>query len=121
MKNVAYKTMQNNPNVPNGFIIDHFETDEDVVEGYSVVSKDVFSQLLLNNVELMRGHEDNKGVVSADPNLPSVPVRPNEHAEPASVNMMTERNKAIQQNQDDLALFQQFMAWKKTQGSGSGS
>jgi hypothetical protein len=122
MKNVAYKTIQNNPNFPDGFIIDHFETDDDVVEGFVVVNKEVFSQLLLNNITLMRAYERNtKGIVEAHPNNPPRPIIANDKAEPASINVITERNKAIQQNQADVELFKQFLAWKSSQDSGSGS
>ena len=121
MKNVAYKTMQNNPNLPNGFIIDHFETDDDVVPGYIVVDKNSFTQILENNVTLMRMHETNKGIMVADPSQPPHPVRPNEQAEPADVNMLTARQKTMAQNQADMDLFKQFMALKASQGSDSGS
>lgn len=127
MKNVAYKTMQNNPNIPDGFIIDHFETDQDVVEGYKVVSKATFDQLLMNNVDLMRAHENKKNVTSAHPNLPPVPQKSNNAAEPADPSIVAkikkdiaDRAAAIKQDQEDAALFQQFLEWKRSQqGSGS--
>jgi hypothetical protein len=126
MKNVAYKTMQNNPNIPDGFIVEHFDTDEDAVEGYTVVSVEMFSQLLMNNVTLMRAHEKSvKGIEPAHPNNPPRPVIPNEKAEPADMNIIAARQKemqqAVEQNKADTELFKQFMAWKKSQESGSGS
>ena len=116
--------MQNNPNIPNGFIIDHFETDDDVVPEYIVVDKDVFSQLLLNNVAIMRQHEkDVKGIVAADPSSPPRPQRQNHEAEPADMNIIAARQKEMEQiaekNQADVELFKQFMAWKASQGSNS--
>lgn len=126
MTKIAYKTNTTNPNLPNGFIIDHFETDQDMVEGYIVVDKAIFSQLLANNIPLMREHETNKGITSAHPNLPPVPRKPNEAAEPVDHATMTQikkeiedRKKAAQQDQADAALFQQFLEWKRSQGSGS--
>lgn len=122
MKNVAYKTMQNNPNIPDGFIIDHFETDSDVVEGYIVVNKFAFEQLLANNINLIRAFEAKKGTSVAHPNLPPVPVKANSVAEPADPAIIAkikqeieDRKKAEQQNQADAALFQQFLEWKRSQ------
>jgi hypothetical protein len=126
MKNVAYKTISGNPNYPNGFIIEHFETDQDAVEGYVVVDKSIFSQLLANNVAMMRMHESNNGIQSAHPNLPPVPRKPDSAAEPADQVLMAKikqdlenAQKASQPSPEDLALFQQFMEWKKSQNSGS--
>lgn len=126
MKNVAYKTISGNPNLPDGFIIDHFETDQDTVEGYIVVDKNVFTQLLANNVVLMRAHEANKGVVSVHPHSPPPPRKPDSAAEPADPEIMAkikqdieDRKKALQQDRADAALFQQFLEWKRTQSSGS--
>jgi hypothetical protein len=127
MKNVAYKTIQNNPNMPNGFIVDHFETDEDKVEGYMVVSAASFTQLLANNVTLLRTHEINKGITGADPAQPAHMARPNEHAEPVDPTLKAQQQaaaeaaaKAQQQKQDEnSALFQEFLAWRNAQNSGS--
>lgn len=127
MKNIAYKTISGNPNLPNGFITEHFETDQDVLEGYTVVNKAAFDQLLINNVMMMRMHEENKvNVTAAHPNLPPVPRRPDSHAEPTDHATITQikkeiedRKKAAQQDQADEALFKQFLEWKRSQGSGS--
>jgi hypothetical protein len=126
MKNVAYKTMKNNPNIPDGFIVDHYETDDDTVEGYIVVAKEMFSQLLLNNVTLMRAHETSaKGIEPAHPNNPPRPVIANDKAIPADMNIVVARQKEMQQavekNKADVELFKQFMAWKASQDTGSGS
>jgi hypothetical protein len=123
MKNVAYKTIQNNPNLPNGFIIDHFETDDDTVPGYTVVDKNVFSQILANNVTIMRMHETSKGIKAADPNQPTNPPRPNNEAQPVDQALMAEKKKEIAQKAaavaENAALFKQFLAWKASQGSDS--
>jgi hypothetical protein len=119
MTNVAYKVNTTNPNLPNGFIIDHFETDQSTVPGYLVVDSATFSTLLKNNVTLMRIHETNKGVNAAPHDAPPHYQRPASEAEPASNDMMAQKQQAIQQSQADAALFAQFMAWKNAQGSGS--
>lgn len=123
MKNVAYKTIQNNPNLPNGFIVDHFETDEDKVEGYVVVSKDSFSQLLANNVSLMRTHETNKGISAADPVQPAHRARPNEHAEPVDPTLKAQQlaaeHAAQQKSSENRVLFEEFLAWKNAKSVGS--
>lgn len=121
MKKIAYKmnTESDNPNLPNGFIIDHFETDENIVEGYIVVDKQIFSQLFQNNVNLMRSHESKVGIVGAHPELPEFPRRSNREAEPVDQSLMTERKRlaeeAMNKEKQDLELFQQFLAWKKSQ------
>jgi len=119
MKNIAYKTSQNNPNLPNGFITEHFETDEEAVEGYTVVDKNIFSQLLENNVNLFRGHEVNRGIIGIDPSIPEPALRPADHAEPADTKIMEDINKVRQENKADAQMFQQFLEWKRTQSSNS--
>lgn len=123
MKNVAYKTMQNNPNVPNGFIVDHFETDEDKVEGYTVVPLSVFSQLLANNVTLLRQHESNKGIMGADPAQPGHLAKTNDQAVPVDPAMKAAQQAAEQAAQqksaEHAALFEEFLAWRNAKNSGS--
>ena len=72
MSNIAYKTAQNDPNLPDGFITEHFETDQESLPGYNIVTLDVFNQLFQNNIPLMRAKEKSNGIVTADPN--SVPA-----------------------------------------------
>lgn len=126
MKNIAYKTSQGNPNLPNGFITDHFETDEDAIEGYTVVDKNVFSQLLQNNVMLMRSHETSQNIKGAGPGTPPFPRIPNRLAEPTDHSIIEARKKEVeeakkksQQETADAELFKQFLAWKKSQSDGS--
>lgn len=122
MTKIAYKINTTNPNLPHGFVVDHFETDQDTVEGYAVTNKDSFDQLLKNNVTLMRMHEVNNGISGAHPYQPAHPQRPNHEAEPADTNIITARQKAIeehqktmQQDKEDAKLFQEFLAWKRSQ------
>jgi len=63
MKNVAYKTAKDIPSLPDGFIIEHFETNKDSEEGYFVVSKASFNQLIANNAVLVKQQDEAKGVV----------------------------------------------------------
>lgn len=115
MKNVAYKVNTTNPNIPNGFITDHFETDQDIVEGYLVVDQTTFQALIQNNVELLRKHEVNAGVQDVTFGIPVHTRRPAEEAQPVSAEIMAERKKAIEQNLSDAKLFQEFLSWKKSQ------
>lgn len=127
MTNVAYKLNSDNPNLPIGFITDSFETEESAVEGYHVCSKEVFSTLLAGNVDLMRSFENRViGIKEAHPNLPEFPRRSNQGAEPVDQVLMAEKKKQIEdamkaqaQNQADAELFQQFLAWKRSQEPGS--
>ena len=121
MKNVAYKTNQTNPNLPAGFIIEHFETDEDSVEGYLVIRKEAFSQMMLNNVSLMRGHESKTGIQAADPRQPGPLPRPNSDAQPVDQAMMAQKEKQIQQETQDAELFMQFLQWKRSQSGAGGT
>jgi hypothetical protein len=126
MKKIAYKVNQNNPNLPTGFITEHFETDEDAVEGYLVVSKDVFSQMLVNNISLMRTHESTKlGVSGADPRFPGHMQRPNHEAEQIDASLMAAKKKEMEEklkkNKENMELFAQFLEWKKSQDGGEGN
>lgn len=119
MSKIAYKINTDNPNLPTGFITDHFETTEQIVEGYIVVDKSVFSQLFENNINLMRAHENVGGIRGAHPELPEFPRRANREAEPVDQSLMAERKRlaeeAAAKERQDLQLFQQFLEWKKSQ------
>lgn len=121
MKNIAYKTIENNPNFPNGFIIEHFETDEEVLEGYNIVDKTVFSQLLLQNVNMMRAFESQNNITGAHPNVGPVPLTPNNMAQPVDTAIMAAKKKEIEDikkaKDEERELFKQFLAWKKSQES----
>ncbi len=119
MTKVAYRVNTTNPNLPNGFIMDHFETDQDAVAGYTVVDASVFEKLLQNNVQLLRQHEVNKGVQPAPHDAPPHYQRPASEAEPVDNVIMEQRKAEIAQNTADMTLFKQFMEWKRSQGSGS--
>lgn len=122
MTKVAYKVNTTNPNLPNGFVIDHFETEQDQVEGYLVVDKDVFQRLLLNNVTTLRQHEMTQGIVGG-PGTPLATLRPASEAQPIDQALMEQKKKAYEEElakrQADAELFQQFLAWKKSLGDGS--
>lgn len=126
MTNIAYKVNTDNPNLPTGFIVDSFETDESAVEGYHVCSKEVFSTLIANNVALMRAFETRNDIKEAHPNLPEFPRRPNQQAEPVDPTITAQIKKQIEdlqkqqsQSQADAELFQQFLAWKRSQDPNS--
>lgn len=116
MKNVAYKVSKGNPNLPDGFITEHFETDQDVEEGCIIVSNSTFSVLLENNVSLFRSFEASKGIVTADPNATPPPLRPASDAQPINQEIMAQKQAEMQQSIADAELFKQFLAWKKSQG-----
>ena len=108
-KYIAYKTAQNDPNLPSGFITEHFETDKDVVEGYTVVSLEVFNALFANNVTLIRQAEAAKGIVTVHPSTPAPTQRsnnevehvPDDYVPPAPTNP----------DPNNAELFNQFLAW----------
>ncbi len=118
MTKIAYKLNTTNPNLPSDFIIDHFETDQDQIEGYLVAEKDVFQQLLLNNVTSLRKHEAIQ-TPSFGPSAAPLPMRPAHEAEPVDQELMNKKKKALedelQKRQSEAEMFQQFLAWKKSQ------
>ena len=91
-KNIAYKQTQSEINYPNGFVKEFFETDDDLVEGYNVILREDFPKLMENNKKLMTSF---------------VPDMSNKIKEVSNT----------QQPSNDDALFQQFLAWKNSQGS----
>jgi hypothetical protein len=100
-KNIAYKKTQGNNHYPDGTITDIIETDEDALDNYIVVPRDNFPKILEENVKYVSSYDPSKnpkpiisGAVAAPPSPPSNPP-PN----------------------SDEVLFQQFMAWKASQGS----
>lgn len=104
MNYVAYKTAKNDINLPDGFITEHFETDQLSVPGYTVVPLAVFNGLIQNNVALIRSKEKASGIVTADPNSVVAAPRPATDAEgvPSTFTAPTT---------DNAALFSQFLAW----------
>lgn len=81
MKNIAYKVAQGIPNLPDGFVIEHYETNDDTVEGYLVVPKAQFQYILDNNIPLFRAFEAARGIVTGDPNAPPPLRRSNSEAQ----------------------------------------
>lgn len=108
MKYIAYKTAQNDPNLPNGFITDHFETDEEVLDGYQVVTLDVFNTIFQNNVTLVRQAEAQRGVVTIHPNTPVNDPRPASTVEHVPDDYVPPQTQTVEQNAE---LFNQFLAW----------
>src|SRR5258706_2119998 len=91
LKNVAYKVASGIQGLPDGFITESMETDEDVVEGYTVVPHDKISELILKNVSLMQ--EVSKYHVGV----------------PYSTEAPTPRNVVQAQAADE---YQEFLKWK---------
>ncbi len=116
MTNIAYKVSSGNPNLPDGFVLDHFETEESSVEGFIVVNKAVFDTVFANNVNLLKAHEAKKGIVTADLAAPPPPLRPASDAEPISQSVLLQQQKMVEQETKDAALFREFLAWKQSQG-----
>lgn len=119
MTKIAYKVNTTNPNLPQGFIVDHFETEQDMVEGYIIVDQPTFQKLIHNNVALMRQHEVSLGIQGAPQGIPIHPRRDASEAQPVDHAMMEERKKVAEQHAADARLFQEFMAWRKSQSQGS--
>lgn len=98
-KNVAYKVSVGDPNLPDGFITQSMETDEDVVEGFIVVPHDQFPSLVLASANLMKEFaQSHIGV-------------------PHSTGTPTPRNVEQAKAADE---YQEFLKWKNNKGA-SGS
>jgi hypothetical protein len=106
MTYIAYKTAKNDPNLPNGFIIEHFETDKDTLEGYVVVSLEIFNAIFQNNVVLLRAAENNKGVTSQHPNVPLPELKPASDVEHVPSDFAAKVAPAA-----NAELFNQFLTW----------
>lgn len=65
--NIAYKVSQGSQDYPDGFVTESMETDEDVVDGYTVVSNEEFREIMLQNPVLMKKFLEEKS------NIPKVP------------------------------------------------
>jgi len=116
---IAFKTAKNIPNLPNGYVIEHFSTDGQPDGyydgyGYTVVSKEIFETILKSNIDLFRNWEASKGIVTIDSSIP-VPPPPKRVPEPVPPEVRAAREKAIQEEADNQKLFQEFLAWKAAQ------
>lgn len=100
MKNIAYKLTQNDPHYPDGFAKDFIETDQDTLEGYVVAPRSDLHDILLNNKKLVQEHDPAKVLKPAGP------------AEPVTI-------ENTLSNDGDAKLFQEFLAWKASQGNNS--
>lgn len=107
MKYIAYKTAQNDPNLPNGFITEHFETDQETLEGYNVVTLETFNILFQNNVPLMRQAEIAQGIRPVNPN--ATMIRPTNVVELVPDNFVPPAPANPDPN--NAELFSQFLAW----------
>ena len=106
---IAYKTAQNDPGLPNGFITEHFETDKETLEGYNIVTLEIFNAIFQNNVALVRQAESSRGIVTVNPNTPAPVLRSASEAEHVPDNFVppspTDTSPA------SAELFNQFLAW----------
>lgn len=109
--NIAYKVSKGAPNLPDGFVIEHFETTADNLEGYQVTSKEGFSNILANNGALYQQWEVLHRNVNTTP-APELTPEPLKAPTPAIVNP----TPAVDPN---TALFEEFLAWKAAQGNNS--
>lgn len=115
MFNVAYKVSKNNANLPDGFVIDHFQTNEDEIEDYLIVSVDVFQNILNSNTELFIKFEKSK--ISTNPKqAPKASI-----VNPADILAVNkEKVPADDKSQEDIdneKLFKEFLAWKNSQNN----
>lgn len=118
MKNIAYKTTKGAPGLPDGFITEHFETDNDAEEGYLIAPKDNFGTLLNNNATLLQSFENStKGIIVASSQAQA--PEPAKVAQPVSEETKAARQKVLDEQAATAALFQQFLAWKNSQSSNS--
>lgn len=108
MKNIAYKTAKNDPNFPDGFITEHFETDQDTLEGYSIISLELFNIIYQNNIALIRSSENAKGLVTAEPGTPLPTLRGAHEAEHVPSDFVEPPPSGTPGNAE---LFNQFLAW----------
>ncbi len=116
MRYIAYKKADDSVvNLPNGFITEHFETDQPTLEGYEVVTLEVFNTLFQNNVRLVRESEAAQGIMT--PNTVPVMVAPAINAKAEPVVPVTSNNQSSngQPTTDQAVLFQQFLAWMASQ------
>lgn len=122
MSYIAYKTAQNDPNLPNGFITEHFQTDKDTLEGYNVVTLEIFNALFQNNAVLVRKAEAARGIVTQNPNTPPpVPrsVSEVEHVPPDFVPPAPAAPTTPEATAANAELFNQFLAWVAANKPGS--
>lgn len=106
MTKVAYKVANGLPNLPNGFIIEHFETQQDAVEGYVVTTLESFSALLANNGPLLQAYEIQQNEI--------LTARLN-----ANAKVLVSKSVKKEISDEDEALFKEFLAWKAAQGNNS--
>lgn len=116
MTYIAYKTAQNDPNLPNGFITEHFQTDKDTLEGYNVVTLEIFNALFQNNAVLIRKAEATKGIVTQNPNAQTPVPRAVSEVEQVPSDFVP---PAPAVNVASAELFNQFMAWVAANKPGS--
>lgn len=107
---IAYKTAQNSPDFPNGFITEHFETDKEILEGYTVVSLETFNAIFQNNVTLVRKAERERGtVMTVGPETPQPVLRPASDIEHVPTDFVPPAPANV--NTSNAELFNQFLAW----------
>lgn len=104
MKNIAYKVSQGIKRLPDGFIIEWIETDQNSLEGYTVVDKINFDSLLANNNILLNNFitSEKKKEIN-DFNI----VQQQKYQQYL-------QNLQNQVSESDATLFNQFLIWKQT-------
>lgn len=63
---IAYKVSKGNPELPDGFITDHFEVTTPILEGYTVVSLEAFNSIFQGNATLLQAFERSRGIITVD-------------------------------------------------------
>ena len=117
MKNVAYKVSKGSKSYPDGFVTDHFPTNNDQEEGFLITSVENFNLLLANNVTLMRNWEALNGIIVAENKSEEAEKPdPNKVAEKQSPESLARTQQLQNDNAKEAELFKQFLAWKAQQG-----
>lgn len=117
MKYIAYKIASGNPNLPAGFITEHFATNSPTLDGYYVVTQEAFNALFQNNLTLYRNMELANGARPADPNAPPPVVRLASEAQNVPQAVADAATQAASQTNNNAALFAEFIAWQASKGS----
>lgn len=121
MRYIAYKIAVGNPNLPAGFVTQHFEVSTPTLDGYLVAPLEAFNAIFQNNITLYRNMEAANGVTPADPNAAPPAQRAASEAQPVpqavvdAADQLAKKNAT--QSANNVALFTEFMAWKAAKGS----
>lgn len=108
MKNIAYKVSKGSEQYPDGFITESIETDEDSLEGYTVVPMESFPKLVQESAQLLHNFNDAKKF--AQNKSVSAEKIPQQLTNEAKAEV-----KKFREGQANEELFKQFLAWKQSQ------